>query len=169
MIGTIKEKKIRCENIRHIEGLLPCDEIARACDILMIVLRVLYDSTNIVFFDIDNFDILIWAFARTLLSEQFGEPVIEGLICWGEDVDTCYGYRMIFKCRGDRGKAFEKVDIDFDYDSGLMVHCFFKNEIELLDVEYLKPKRISTKIELVEDEKIRKIVESLRKGSGVEK
>jgi hypothetical protein len=39
----------------------------------------------------------------------------------------------------------------------------------LLDVEYLKPKGISTKIELVEDEKIRKIVESLRKGSGVEK
>jgi hypothetical protein len=38
-----------------------CDEIARACDILNIVLRVLYDSTNIVFFDIDDFDILIWA------------------------------------------------------------------------------------------------------------
>ena len=141
--------------------LPPCYEIARACDILMIVLRVLYESTNIVFFDIDDFDILIWALAKKLLDEQFGEPVVEGLMCWGEGEDTCYGYRMIFKCRDDRGKAFEKVEISFNYDSGLMVHCFFKNEIESLDVEYFKPKRISTKIELVEDEKIKKIVEAL--------
>jgi hypothetical protein len=169
VIGTINENKIRRENIRYVKTLMSCDEIARACDILNIVLRVIYDSANIVFFDIDDFDILIWALARKLLAEQFGEPVLEGLICWGEDEDTCYGYRMIFGCRGDRGNAFEKVDIDFDYESGLVVYCFFENEIGSLDVDYFKPRRISMKIELVEDEKIRKIVESLRKGSGVEK
>jgi hypothetical protein len=146
--------------------LPPCDEIARACDILMLTLRVLYESTNIVFFDIDDFDILVWSLSRKLLSGQFGEPVLEGLICWGEDEDTCYGYRMIFKCRCDRGKAFEKIDISFDADSGLAVDCFFENEIKQFDSEYLKPRKIVMNIEQAEDEKIKKIVEALRKGSG---
>jgi hypothetical protein len=143
----------------------PCDEIGRACDILMIVLRVLYDSTNIVFFDVEDFDVLIWAVARKLLSDQFGEPVLEGLLCWGVDEDTCYGYRMIFGCRCDREKAFVKIDISFEYSSGSMIYCFARDKIESVDVEFFKPKRISTKIELIEDEKIKKIVESLRKGS----
>jgi hypothetical protein len=146
------------------QKLPPCYEIARACDILTIVLRVLYESTNIVFFDVEDFDVLVWSVARMLLSEQFGEPVLEGLLCWGEDEDTCYGYRMIFKSRDYGVKAFEKIDINFDYDSGLTLYCFAKDKIESIDVEYFKPKRINTKIELVEDEKIKKIVEAIRRG-----
>jgi len=149
------------------EQRLPqCSEIARTCDILMLTLRVLYEASNIAFQDVLDFDTIMWALARELLATQFGEPVIEGLICWGKDEDTCYGYRMIFKCRSYRGKAFEKVDISFDYDYGLTVDCFCKDEIEPLDVEYFKPRKIVMKIEQVEDEKIKKLVEALRKGSG---
>jgi hypothetical protein len=144
-----------------------CDDIARACDILMILLRVLYDSMIIVFCDIDDFDLLVWALARTLLSEQFGEPVLEGLVCWGEDEDTCYGYRMMFKCRCDRREAFEKVEVSFDEESGLMVNCFFSNDIKSIDVEDLKPRKIVMNIGQVEDEKMKKIVETLRGGSAV--
>jgi hypothetical protein len=146
------------------QELPPCDEIARACDILMIVLRVLYDSINIVFLDVEDFDVLIWATARKLLADQFGEPSIEGLLCWGVDEYTCYGYRMIFKCMGDRGKAFIKIDVSLDYGSGLTLYCFAKDEIESFDVEYFKPKKIAMKLEIVEDEKIKKMVEALRKG-----
>ena len=148
--------------------LPPCYEIARACDVLAIALRALYEASNIALFDVEDFDMVVWALSRKLLSEQFGEPVLEGLKCWGEDEDTCYGYRMIFKCRDDGGKAFEIVDVDFDYDSGLTLNYFAKIKIESIDVEDLKPRKIVMNIEQVEDEKIKKIVEAIRKDSGVE-
>ena len=148
--------------------LPPCYEIARACDVLTIALRALYEASNIAFFDVEDFDMVIWSLSRKLLSEQFGEPVLEGLICWGEDEDTCYGYRMIFKCRGNGDKAFEIVDINFDYDYGLTLNYFAKIKIESIDVEDLKPRKIVMNIEQAEDEKIKKIVESIRKDSGAE-
>jgi hypothetical protein len=141
-----------------------CNEIARACDILTIVLRVLYDSVNIMFLDVYDYDTLIWAVARKMLASQFGEPIIEGLVCVGKEGGDCHVYRMIFRCRGNKGEVFAKVDVSFDLDFGLTVDCFVNDKVDPTYVLYLKPRKIITKIELVEDERIKKIVESIRNG-----
>jgi len=50
--------------------------------------------------------------------------------------------------------------------SNAIIACYNIDVIELSDVEDLIPKKIVMKFELVEDEKTKKVVEELRKGSG---
>ena len=58
------------------------------------------------------------------------------------------------------------IEVNPSAISNAIIACYNIDVIELSDVEDLIPKKIVMKFELVEDEKTKKVVEELRKGSG---
>jgi hypothetical protein len=84
-----KEKKIRCENVRHVEGWAS-----------MVAVQLRHIGFELKY---------LVALVRKILVDRFGKPVGEGWICDEESID-CYKYMMIFSCvDGDKDKYVKVV------------------------------------------------------------
>ncbi|MCC6057153.1 MAG: hypothetical protein LM583_10800 [Desulfurococcaceae archaeon] len=124
-----KVKKIRCENIRHVEGWAS-----------MVAVQLRYIGFELKY---------LVALVRKILVDRFGKPVGEGWVCDEESID-CYKYVMIFSCvDGDRDK-FAMVEVEENEDYVFWVSSSVLDEKDLPVREYGVPVRASLELGVVE-------------------
>jgi hypothetical protein len=130
VIGTSKEKKTRCENIRHVEGWAS-----------MVAVQLHHIGFELKY---------LVALVRKILVDRFGKPVGEGWICDEESID-CYKYIMVFSCvDGDRDK-FAMVEVKENEDYVFWVSSSVLDEKDLPVRENGVPVRTRMSLEVVEN------------------
>jgi hypothetical protein len=127
----------------------PCRDLDLYAMVLHVALRPLYEL---------RVDLhVLYAIARRLLIRGFLCPYIEGLLCRGR----CYGYKMVFKCMENGKEKFAEVEIIDRDDYGLDVSVYIVDKLVKHSLDDMKPRKIVLRVEEVEDEEIKKIVEEL--------
>ena len=130
----------------------PCRDLDLYAMVLHVALRPLYEL---------HVDLhILYAIARRLMIRGFLYPYVEGLLCR----ERCYGYKMVFKCTENGREKFAEVEIIDRDDHGLDVSVHIVDKISRHAIEDMKPKKLVLRVEEVEDEEIKKIVEELAKG-----
>jgi hypothetical protein len=120
-----KEKKIRCENIRHVEGWAS-----------MVAVQLHYIGFELKY---------LVALVRKILVDRFGKPIGEGWVCDEESID-CYKYIMIFSCVGEDKDKFAMVEVEENEDYVFWVSSSVLDEKDLPVREDGVP--IQTRLEL---------------------
>ena len=148
MIGTSKEKKIRCSDIRFIMALSD------------LVLHQLYDIGM-------DFKVLV-TIARKLFVDRFGEPVGEGWICEEEDVAVCYKYVMIYRCVEDGIEWLAKVDVEEDYEHGFRMWKLLYDKPPIYDEGTPVATRLSIEVVEKKNDQSNKLCEIVKEAWGEE-
>ena len=129
----------------------PCRDFDLYAMALHVALRPLYEL---------RVDLhVLYAIARRLLIRWFLCPCVEGLLCR----ERCYGYKMVFRCTENGKEKFAEVEVIDRDDYGLGVSVFIVDKLVKHSFDDLKPVKLVLRVEEIEDEEIRKIVEELAK------
>ena len=148
------------------DQILPrCEGINRLCDIYKLAFVILHSVAKQPIHNTRERYGMIWAIARKVFVNILGEPVVEGLRCINNNENACYAYRMIFACRYYDGKAYALVEVNPSAIANAIIVCHIIDEISETDIDELIPKKVDMQINIVDDEKSRKVIEEIKSGS----
>jgi hypothetical protein len=124
-----KEKKVRCENIRYVEGWAS-----------MVAVQLRYIGFELKY---------LVALVRKILVDRFGKPVGEGWICDEESID-CYKYVMVFSCADGDKDRYAMVEVEENEEYVFWVSSSVLDEKDLPVHENGVP--VQTRLELKVEE-----------------
>ena len=103
----------------------------------------------------DNPDIAL-AVVRAVLLEEFGEPLIEGNV----GINT---YRMIYQCHENGSEKYIEVELWSETGCGNILNHHVYDALTEGVVKWLEPVRLDVTITYRPDERMKRIIETVKK------